>query len=78
MALPSHLPPPYSVFPAALDWASGRDPFTDMETEVHDAKDSLQVTLAGGGHESEASRNGGGELVWIQILALTSWLEEDH
>ena len=49
-----------------------------METEVHDVKDSLQVTLAGRGNESEANRNGGGELFWIQILALTFCLEEDH
>lgn len=78
MALPSHPPPPPSVFPATLDWGSGRGPFADVETEVHDVTDSLQVTLADRGAEPEASRNGGGELVWIQILAFTPWLEEDH
>lgn len=41
-------------------------------------KDLLQVTLAGRGAGPEASRGGSGEFVWIQILALTSWLEEDH
>ena len=78
VALPSHPLPPRSVFPATLDWGSGRGPFADVETEVHDVTDSLQVTLAGRGAEPETSRNGVGELVWIQILALTSCLEEDH
>ena len=68
----------HSVFPATLGWGSGKDHFRDVETEVHQVKDLLQVTLAGRGAGPEASRGGDGELVWIQILALTSWLEEDH
>lgn len=61
-----------------LGWGSGKDHFRDVETEAQQVKDLLQVTLAGRGAGPEASRGGGGEFVWIQILALTSWPEEDH